>query len=60
MPNEPVKGYCVKCRDKAGREMKDAKEVAMKGKGGVERRAMTGTCAVCGTKMYKILGKKDA
>ena len=50
-----VEAYCVKCRSK--REMKDAKEVAMKGKGGVERRAMTGTCGVCGTKMFKILGK---
>lgn len=51
-----VTGYCVKCREK-DREMKEAKEVAMKGKGGVERKAMTGTCAVCGTKMFKILGK---
>jgi len=50
--------YCVKC--KAKREMKDATEVAMKGKGGVERRAMTGVCPVCGTKMFKILGKKEA
>ena len=49
-------GYCVKCRTK--REMKDAKEVPMKGKGGVERRAMTGMCMVCETKMFKILGKK--
>ncbi|GEM_PF-508062 len=47
--------YCVKCREK--REMKDAKEVSMPGKGG-ERRAMTGLCTVCGTKMFKILGKK--
>ncbi len=53
---EVVIAYCVKCREK--REMKDPKEVAMKGKGGVERRAMTGTCVVCGTKMFKILGKK--
>ena len=53
---EPAIAYCVKCREK--REMKDPKEVAMKGKGGVERRAMTGTCGVCGTKMFKILGKK--
>ncbi|MEK9175251.1 MAG: DUF5679 domain-containing protein [Patescibacteria group bacterium] len=49
--------YCVKCRAK-DRIMKDAKEVAMKGKGGAERRAMTGTCSVCGTKMFKILGTK--
>jgi len=50
--------YCVKC--KAKREMKDATEVAMKGKGGVERRALTGVCPVCGTKMFKILGNKEA
>jgi hypothetical protein len=37
--------------------MKDAQEVAMAGKGG-ERRAMKGSCSVCGTGMYKILGKK--
>lgn len=37
--------------------MKDGVEVAMKGKGG-DRRAMTGICTVCGTKMFKILGKK--
>lgn len=49
-------GYCVKCKEK--REMKDAKEVEMAGKGGVTRHAMTGTCSVCGTKMFKILGKK--
>lgn len=45
-------GYCVKCREK--REMKDAKEVDMKG----GRRAMSGVCVKCGTKMFKILGKK--
>ncbi|MEK7541332.1 MAG: DUF5679 domain-containing protein [Patescibacteria group bacterium] len=50
--------YCVKCREK--RAMKDAREVAMKGKGGQERRAMTGFCTVCGTKMFKILGKAGA
>ncbi len=44
--------YCVKCRAK--REMKSAKEVAMKG----GRRAMSGVCVKCGTKMFKILGKK--
>jgi len=48
--------YCVKCREK--RPMKDEKEVAMKGKGAVERRAMTGQCSSCGTKMFKILGAK--
>jgi len=48
--------YCVKCRSK--RMMKNAQEVAMKGKGGKQRRAMTGTCEVCGTKMFKILPNK--
>jgi len=50
--------YCVKCRSK--RQMKDEKEVAMKGKGNVQRRAMTGACTTCGTKMFKILGKKPS
>jgi len=44
--------YCVKCRAK--REVKGGKEVAMKG----GRRALSGVCAKCGTKMFKILGKK--
>ena len=52
-----AQGYCVKCKEK--REIKDEEEVAMKGKGGVKRRALTGTCPVCGTKMYRILGKAD-
>ncbi len=50
--------YCVKCKAK-DREMKDAHETSFKGKGGQDRRAMTGTCVVCGTKMFKILPKKD-
>ena len=53
---EAVQGYCVKSKEK--RDMKDPKEVAMKGKGGKERRAMTGTCPVCGTKMFRIMGAK--
>lgn len=48
--------YCVKCKEK--REMKDAAEVSFAGKGGQERRALSGLCTVCGTKMFKILGKK--
>jgi len=47
-------GYCVKCKKK--QEMKNEKEIAMKGKGGTKRRAMTGTCSSCGTKMFRILG----
>ncbi len=51
-----MEGYCVKC--KAKREIKDGEEVAMKGKGGNERRAMKGKCPDCGTTMFRILGKK--
>jgi hypothetical protein len=51
-------GYCVKCKAKT--DMKDEKEVEMKGKGDVKRRAMTGICTKCGTKMFKILGKAAA
>lgn len=47
--------YCVKC--KAKRMMNDAKEVSFAGKGGGERRALSGTCEKCGTKMFKILPK---
>lgn len=50
-----TEAYCVKC--KAKREMSNPKEVEMKGKGGVKRRAMTGTCPKCGTKMFRIMGK---
>lgn len=50
--------YCVKC--KAKREMKDEKKVEMKGKGGKTRPAATGTCPVCGTKMFKILPQSAA
>jgi hypothetical protein len=48
-------GYCVKCKAK-DRVMVDAEEVRMPGKGG-ERRALKGKCSVCGTGMYRILGK---
>jgi hypothetical protein len=51
-----VEAYCVKCRAK--RMMKEEKEVAMKGKGGKTRYAMTGACEKCGTKMFRILGAK--
>ncbi len=46
-----VEAYCVKC--KAKREMKEAKEVEMAN----GRKAMKGSCPVCGTGMFKILGK---
>jgi hypothetical protein len=45
--------YCVKCKEK--REMNDAEKVTMKN----GRPAMKGKCSVCGTGMYKILGKES-
>ncbi|MFA5878421.1 MAG: DUF5679 domain-containing protein [Candidatus Staskawiczbacteria bacterium] len=51
-----TEAYCVKC--KAKREMKDPKEVSFNAKGGKKRNAMSGTCPVCGTKMFRILGNK--
>lgn len=47
-------GYCVKERKK--REMVDVKQVTMAN--GV--LALRGKCAVCGTSMFRILGKKGA
>lgn len=46
-----VEGRCMKC--KTQRAMKEAKEVKMK----TGMRAAKGACSVCGTGMYKILGK---
>ena len=46
-----VEAYCVKCKEK--KEMKGAKEVTMKN----GKKAMTGECPSCGTKMFKIGGK---
>jgi RNase P subunit RPR2 len=51
-----TEAYCVKCKAKS--EMTSPKEVTMKGKGGKTRMAMTGTCAKCGTKMFRIMGMK--
>jgi hypothetical protein len=45
-----MEAYCVKCKQK--REMKNPKEVTMKN----GKKAATGTCGVCGTKMFKIGG----
>ena len=52
-----VEGYCVKCKAKS--EMKDAKEVSMKAKGGKTRKAMKGKCTKCGTTMFRIMPKKS-
>jgi Domain of unknown function (DUF5679) len=43
-----TQAYCVKCKKK--REMKGEKQIIMKN----GRNAISGTCSVCGTKMFKI------
>jgi RNase P subunit RPR2 len=48
-----VEGYCFRCRAK--REMQNATETRMKN----GRPAITGTCATCGTKMFKIGEAKE-
>ena len=47
-------GYCMKC--KKTQEMSGAEKVTMKN----GRPAAKGTCSVCSTKMFKILGKDGA
>jgi hypothetical protein len=43
--------YCMRCKKK--REMKDPQPHRMKN----GMKAQKGTCVVCGTKMFQILGK---
>lgn len=50
-----MEGFCVRCKKKV--EIKDPKEVSIKGKGGSQRKAVSGVCPNCGTKVFKILGK---
>ena len=45
-----VDAYCVKCREK--REIKNPQEVTMKN----GRQAIQGSCPVCGTKLFRIMG----
>jgi hypothetical protein len=51
MATDTNQGYCVKCKKK--RDIGGAKEVKMKN----GRRAMKGKCDICGTGMFRILGK---
>jgi len=48
-----VMARCMKCKE--NKPMKDAEEVTMKN----GCKAMKGTCADCGCKMFKIVGKKS-
>jgi len=43
-----AEAYCVKC--KAKREIKGAQKITMKN----GKPAITGTCPVCGTKVFRI------
>jgi len=47
-----VKGRCMKCKKQV--EIKNGKEITMKNK----MQAMKGECPKCGTKVFRILGKK--
>jgi uncharacterized Zn finger protein (UPF0148 family) len=46
-----VEAYCVKCRSK--REIQNPQEITLKN----GRKAIKGVCPVCGTTLYRILGK---
>ncbi|MEK6942542.1 MAG: DUF5679 domain-containing protein [Nanoarchaeota archaeon] len=46
-----ARGRCMKCRKEV--EIKEGKEVIMKN----GMKAMKGTCGVCSTKVFRILGK---
>ncbi|MGC9048976.1 MAG: DUF5679 domain-containing protein [Patescibacteria group bacterium] len=46
---------CLRCKKDV--EVKDLKEITIKGKGGSPRSAITGTCSICGTKIFKFIKK---
>lgn len=48
--NSMTMAYCVKC--KASREVKNPSKITMKN----GKPATTGTCPVCGTKLFRIGG----
>jgi len=47
-----VEGRCMKCRKQV--EIKNGEEVTLKN----GMLAMKGECGICGTKVFRILGKK--
>lgn len=49
--------YCLKCKKK--QEMAEVKETAIQGRGGTTKRALTGVCSKCGTRIFKFLGKAE-
>lgn len=47
-----MEAYCVKCKEKV--EIKDAKEVTMKN----NRKAISGSCPKCSTKVFRMISNK--
>ena len=47
-----AQGRCMKCKKQV--EIKDGQEVTMKN----GMKAVKGSCPACGTKVFRILGKK--
>ena len=45
---QKIEGYCLKCRAK--KEIKEPKSVTLKN----GRKAISGTCDCCGTKIFRI------
>ena len=50
-----MKARCMKCRKDV--DVKDPKLVSMKSKRNPNARAISGLCAACGTKVFKMVGK---
>ena len=50
-----TEGRCMKCKKQV--QMKDEAETTFKGKAG-DMLAMKGVCPDCGTKVFRIMGKK--
>jgi len=50
-------GRCMKCKEQV--QIKDPKDTTIKSRGG-ELAAVHGTCPKCGTKVFRIVGKKKA
>jgi len=48
-------GRCMKCKEQV--TIKDPKDTTIKSRGG-ELAAVHGTCPKCGTKVFRIVGKK--
>lgn len=50
-----TEGRCMKCKKQV--QIKDAKDTTIQGKAGT-LAAIHGVCPTCGTKVFRIVGKK--